>query len=74
MMEEWIVVLAVESVFLVFAIGAAWAVMSWRMKNLESIVYRHIDESISIKEDITKTKIWVGILLEKNGAKVEEIK
>lgn len=66
-MEEWMVVLAVETLFLVFGVGAAWAVMSWRVRTLEEQLRQHLHEAPDVREDITKIKIWLAVLLRKNG-------
>lgn len=66
------VVLAVEFLFLVFGVGAAWAVMSWRVKALEASVASHLAGADSVKEDLTIVKVYLRILLAKNGIDVPD--
>lgn len=72
MIEEWMAVLAVEFIFLVFGIGAAWAVMNWRVKNLEITLQTHLSGADSVKGDLTKIKVYLSILLRKAGFEPED--
>ncbi len=67
-----IIGLATELIFLVFGIGAAWAVMSWRVKNLEMLVNTHLAGADNVKEDITKIKVWLRMLLKNAGIEVDD--
>lgn len=64
MIDEWVVVLAVEVLFLVFGIGAAWAVMNQRVKQLEKELEDHLSSSDEIKERLVRIETLIKVMRE----------